>query len=73
MEARSRFTPFPREALLALAVAILVFAALAGGYVLRLTTAPAASTTTRVVTVSGSAAPAQSDAPCVWTGSGKGC
>lgn len=72
MEARSRFIHFPREALLAVAVAILVLAALAGGYVLRLTTAPAASPVT-VVSAGGSAAPAQSDAPCVWIGRGKGC
>lgn len=73
MEARSRIIRFPREALLVLAVSILVLAAIAGGYVLRLTTAPAPSTATRVVTISGSSAPGQADAPCVWTGSGKGC
>lgn len=71
MEARSRFIGFPREAILVLASVLVVLAALAGGYVIRLATAP---TSAPAVTVSGAASsPAQSGAPCIWTGSHKGC
>lgn len=71
MEARSRFIGFPREAALVLAAVLVVLAALAGGYVIRLATAPS---TAPVTVVSGAASsPAQSDAPCTWTGSHKGC
>lgn len=71
MEARSRFIGFPREAILVLAAVLVVLAALAGGYVIRLATAP--SNAPAVTVVSGAASPAQSDAPCTWTGSHKAC
>ena len=72
MEARSRFIGFPREAVLVLAAVLVVLAALAGGYVIRLATAP--SSAPAVTVVSGAASsPALSDGPCIWTGSHKGC
>jgi len=72
MEARSRFIGFPREAILVLAALLVVLAAMAGGYVIRLATAP--SSAPAVTVVSGAASsPAQSDAPCSWTGTHKGC
>lgn len=72
MEARSNIIRFPSQALIAIA-AVLVLAALAGGYVLRLTTAPASTTHVTVVSSGGTSSPAQPDAPCVWSASGKGC
>ena len=72
MEARSRFIGFPREAVLVLATVVLVLAALAGGYVIRLATAPSSAPTT-VVTSGTASSPAQSNAPCTWIGSHKGC
>ena len=72
MEARSRFIGFPREAILVLASVLVVLAALAGGYVIRLATAPSSAPTTTIVSGAASS-PAQSNAPCVWTGSHKGC
>ena len=73
MEARSRIVRFPSQALLAVA-AFLVLAALAGGYLLRLTTAPASASHVTVVS-SGPAtsSAAQSDAPCAWIANSKGC
>lgn len=72
MEARSRFIGFPREAVLVLATVVLIVAALVGGYVIRLATAP--SSAPAVTVVSGAASsPAQPDAPCTWAGSHKGC
>jgi hypothetical protein len=73
MEARSRFIGFPREAILVAAALLLVLAAMAGGYVLRLTTAPAGGSVTVVSSGAGTSSPAQSIAPCVWTAVGKGC
>lgn len=70
MEARSRFIGFPREAALVLAAVLVVLAALAGGYVIRLATAPSSAP---VTVVSGASSPAQSDAPCTWIGSHKAC
>ena len=72
MEARSRFIGFPREAILVLASVLVVLAALAGGYVIRLATAPSSAQATTIVSGAASS-PAQSNAPCVWTGSHKGC
>ncbi|MBV8528311.1 MAG: hypothetical protein JOZ75_08360 [Candidatus Dormibacteraeota bacterium] len=72
MEARSRFIGFPREVVLVLASVLLVLAAMAGGYAIRLATAP--SSTPATVVISGAASsPAQPDAPCIWTGSHKAC
>jgi hypothetical protein len=72
MEARSRIIRFPSQAVIAAAAVLLVLAALAGGYVLRLTTAPV-STHVTVVSSGGTSSPAQPDAPCVWTAGGRGC
>lgn len=72
MEARSRFIGFPREVVLVLAAVILVLAALAGGYLIRLATAPSSAPAVTVVS-GGAASPAQSDAPCIWAGSHKAC
>ena len=72
MEARSRFIGVPREAALVLAAAILVLAALAGGYVIRFATAPSSAPAVTVVSGAGSS-PAQPDAPCIWAGSHKAC
>lgn len=71
MEARSRFIRFPREVLLAAAVALLVLAAMAGGYAIRLATAPIPAPVT--VVTNGSASTVQPDAACTWTGSHKAC
>lgn len=71
MEARSRIIRFPREVLLAVAVALLL-AAMAGGYVIRFATAPTSSPVT-VVTSGTASSPAQSDAPCTWLATHKGC
>lgn len=72
MEARSRIIRFPREVLLAAAFVLLVLAAMAGGYAIRLATAPATSPVT-VVTSGGAASPAQSVAPCTWSAGHKAC
>ena len=72
MEARSRFSGFPREAILVLAAVLVVLAALAGGYVIRLATAPSSAPAVTVVS-GGASSPTQSDAPCVWTAGHKGC
>lgn len=72
MEARSRFIRFPREVLLTVAVLLLVFAAMAGGYAIRLATGPTSSPVT-VVSSGASSTPAQSDAPCTWVGAHKAC
>lgn len=72
MEARSRFIGFPREAVLVVAAVVLVLAALAGGYVIRLATAPIGASTT-VVSTGSASAPAQPDTPCIWAGSHKAC
>ena len=72
MEARSRFIGFPREAVLVLATVVLVLTAMAGGYVIRLATAPSSAATT-VVTSGAASSAAQPNAPCTWIGSHKGC
>ena len=72
MEARSRFIGFPREAILVLAAVVVVLAALAGGYVIRLATAPSSAPAATVVS-GASSSPAQSDASCIWIGSHKAC
>lgn len=45
MEDRSRFTGYPRQALLIAGMVLLSFAALAGGYVIRLATSGSAAST----------------------------
>lgn len=74
MEARSRITTLPRQAVLAIAVALLVTFALAGGYAIRFATAPAAAPThsTTVWSAGGSSA-SGTDPGCVVVGGHRGC
>lgn len=51
---------------------LLVFAAMAGGYAIRLATGPTSSPVT-VVSNGAPSTPAQSDAPCTWVGAHKAC
>ena len=74
MEARSRIIRFPREVLLTVAALLVVFAAMAGGYAIRLATAPTSQTSSHLtVTASGESSPAQPDAPCIRAGVYRGC
>lgn len=72
MEASLGIRNRTREAVLVVVALLLLLAAMAAGYGIRALTA-ASITRTTVVTSGGDTSPAQSDAPCVWTGRAKAC
>ena len=60
------------ETVLMVVALVLVVAALAAGYGIRALT-EAGATRTTLTTSGGDTTPALSDAPCIWTGTAKGC
>ena len=72
MEARLRVWRLSRETLLVVAALALLIGAMAVGYGIRAATG-ASATHTVYVSSGGPTSATQSDAPCVWTGTVKGC
>jgi len=72
MQANARFGNAPREALLVFAALVLLVAAMAGGYFIRLSTASSATPTT-VVTTTGQGESSGTSTGCILVGDHRGC
>lgn len=72
MEARLSFGGFNGKLVLVVAALVVLVAAMAAGYGIRAATG-SKDTDTVYVASGGTAPAAQSDAPCVWSGTTKGC